>query len=737
MPSSKQTEQIKTPSRRGRPRKSTITPEVEDKQETAKRKSIAKTTDSTPSKQAAKKTPAKKTSAKKKKVEIETEESEYQGESSSESEHDTSDEEFKPETEKSETEASTELESEDNNVLEESDFDASPTKSRTSRLRSHKFELPEHAEENAPLYDVFNKDEKITEWEYEVDQETRTYQKPKIPNLTDDAILPFISTKSKPPKVIIYECPYCVRVFTYTLVFKSHLYSCEQNKNIPEYVLFCVKCDFKAKKKQDMVNHYTESHLKESNLDQDEESNSKFELTTCKKNQLNAANYLFIDNLVLKFTQDYNRFLFEMNRSLFKIDRFLSESIWKEIKVKFNMDTKYLKFEYNNSDFILKGFEFFSLQNDRHSFKLINFVDQITAFDWCPLNNLVENYLAVCTLPNEELISKIMGSEAKSNFKTLLDLDKSANLIYIYKFSNLNSDETPKKFAILNTKIGHISQLKWRPDYGKSNSLDSKNIGYLLTCGSDGNAYVYQVKDQSDNDNDDKNLIVYEPNKLCVLKPNFSFGQCTTGDWSHLNGAYQIALGYSNGTVGIYHLNSSYLNNQLLNNSELIIRPVNVINAHFTFVKTIKWSRLNSDLICTGSVFSREIKVWNLNKTEKALIEYEIFSTDFEFSLHSNDLYMSKEINLKGENHMIALTLEFNLFNSDKDESRAHSSLFYTNSTMNSINNCDYFNKFLLCDNDGSVILSRSDNSKYWVQKNKLMCQTYSVYRLIQSLFSL
>ncbi|CAF0896453.1 unnamed protein product [Brachionus calyciflorus] len=708
-----------TPSKRarGRPRKNESLTENTN-QEPAKPKTPKKTpVKSTPAKK--KQTPAKKPS---KKRETETEDEITE----SETEEDYSDEEFKPDTEKSEIESETdEIEEDEENTVEssESDKEILPKKTR----RSRKIDLVDNPGEIVPVHEVFNKDEKITEWEYELDQETKVFQKPKIPNLSDNAIEPFISTKTKSHKYIVYECPFCTRVFNYPLVFKAHLFSCEQNKNIPDYILFCIKCDFKAKKKQDMVNHYTDQHLKDKNEYDDDDSNSTFEMSNCKKNYYKATNYLFIDNLIFKFTKDFYSILFDRNQSLKKLDEFLhDDKIKQEFLIDFSMDTKYLKFEFNKNDFVLKSHEIYESPNVKFNFKIINLVDQITSFDWCPLKNSKCNYLAVSTLLNQSLMSKIIG-EQPFIFKTLLELDNSPNLIYIYKFSNLNTNQNQiRKFAILNREIGTISQLKWRPDFGKSNFLNPEYLGYLLACGSDGNGYIYKVKDHEYRDQEPKKIYVYEPDKKVILRPNFMLGQCTTGDWSHHNGSVQIALGYSNGTVGIYYLNSGNLQKFKCENNELIIRPTTILNAHYTFVKTIKWSKLSGDLICTGSIFSREIKVWNLNQTEKALIDYEIFLTEFDLSLHSNDLYLSKEINLRGENHMVALNLEFNLFNSDKDESRAHSSLFYSNSTMSSINQNDFFNKFLLCNNDGSIFLSRSDNTRHWVQKNKLMFNSFS-----------
>jgi hypothetical protein len=65
--------------------------------------------------------------------------------------------------------------------------------------------------------DSFDLDLKIDEWSYELDPETSAFTRPKLPCLSDDAIKPFISAKSNPPKLVIYECPFCKRILTYTV----------------------------------------------------------------------------------------------------------------------------------------------------------------------------------------------------------------------------------------------------------------------------------------------------------------------------------------------------------------------------------------------------------------------------------------------------------------------------------------------------------------------------------------
>lgn len=125
---------------------------------------------------------------------------------------------------------------------------------------------------------------------------------------------------------------------------------------------------------------------------------------------------------------------------------------------------------------------------------------------------------------------------------------------------------------------------------------------------------------------------------------------------------------------------------------------------------------------------------YGAGSSEQSVLEHEAFATDFEFSLHSNDLFIAKEANLTGENRMAALDLCYGLYSKDREESRAHMSLFSTHATMSSLHQSDYLNKLLICNNDGTVILSRANDTKYWIQKNRLMNYSFAV-RYLKILF--
>ena len=108
---------------------------------------------------------------------------------------------------------------------------------------------------------------------------------------------------------------------------------------------------------------------------------------------------------------------------------------------------------------------------------------------------------------------------------------EAANLLYIFKFKNLEKPEEDEidLFGILKNTIGHINGMKWRPDCGasisnnfskESNSFDSNFIGYLLTASSNGNGYINCVQDMTMESSFKKNKTIKKNNN----------GTCTSFD---------------------------------------------------------------------------------------------------------------------------------------------------------------------------------------------------------------
>jgi hypothetical protein len=540
----------------------------------------------------------------------------------------------------------------------------------------------------------FDLNAKVTEWRYELDNETQFYCKPILPMLSDDALIELRSPLSKPPICIIYECPYCGKRYTYTVVFKSHLYMCEENKNIPKYILICAhypECDFKGSRKQEMVNHYIKQHSFSKNETSDLNSSKsslqcEMRLTAAKKTQFQLNSYTYLDKRKYTFTVDYHNMLVANRcKRLSKLDEFclpptksLASSFYSHHQLKIiDEHTKvknspYIEFDSIQSTLSFKlfcsnetdsdinrrseivklmPFEIVTHNSPKGPFKLFNVVNQVTALDWCPVssssqNKITDQFMAFSVLPFNNLNKLNSANNESSNIKIkcdefnnmprLANLLKMPNLIFICKFSNMFSqtDENIDIYCLYSAEIGRVCCLKWRPDFGSSfmqtNVNKEAKIGYLLATGSNGNGYILNVQDMSYNCSQNKksedqimnnklklsSLNVFKSKRQVVLKVPFSFGQCTSGDWSQLNGATRIALGYFNGAIALFEITNQIIENCFkleaissnADSKELSIYPTRTFNAHQTFVKAIKWSKLNEFVLSSGCMFSREIK---------------------------------------------------------------------------------------------------------------------------------
>jgi hypothetical protein len=539
-----------------------------------------------------------------------------------------SDEDFKidekslvEEEEEEEEEDDDEVEAEDN--TDDLEIVKKATKSKISSKRSFR-NSPENSfiddatqddddEDDTPLLEVFDMSSKVEKWEHVLDAQTKSFKRPKIPRLSDDAIKPFISSKSIPPKTIIYDCPFCARIFTYTLVFKSHLFICDSNTNTPNYNILCGKhpeCEFKRKKKSEVVQHFIKAHISGKRVSEDDEIEDEelYYKTQTKQNQLEVSRYYFIDKNIFNFTLDYFRNYLNGNyKNLKFIDTFFTDNKYEHTELKIENKREPLHFKLNKIDFNPKPFEIFEYKNKADHFKIVNVCSQITCLDWCP------------TIFTESRTQFLAFANTLADFKKEFSVKKifdTKNFIYILKFIDLNSEQSSMEmFAIANKNIGFISCLKWRQA-----TVNTQNsfLGYLLAASSNGNSYVYYVEDMTlRNDFARKSqsidLNVYEPKKQIVLASFYSCGQCTAADWSNCNGAVQIAVGYANGSVSLFQVNSSFLSDHFTKSSRedsgaYHVYPIKTFSAHLTYISTLKWSKINGNIVATGSLFSREIK---------------------------------------------------------------------------------------------------------------------------------
>ena len=234
---------------------------------------------------------------------------------------------------------------------------------------------------------------------------------------------------------------------------------------------------------------------------------------------------------------------------------------------KLNLATrkKDLSFTFDKECFDLKPFHVLQI-NDKLDCKILNVGSEITALDWCiddPKSPQSDQYFAFTC-------NKRFTLDSLSN-----NLNEKKDIIFIGKLSqSSNSNECNLGiFGIFDEKIGKINDLKW----GALNSKDKTNsIGYLLIASSDGNGYIVLVDDILENtsksflaeSNDTveqkkvfsiNGIDCYKPEKkieLIIKKENekVRVEQCVSCEWNQNNGANQVALGYSEGSIRIFHV---------------------------------------------------------------------------------------------------------------------------------------------------------------------------------------
>jgi hypothetical protein len=75
---------------------------------------------------------------------------------------------------------------------------------------------------------------------------------------------------------------------------------------------------------------------------------------------------------------------------------------------------------------------------------------------------------------------------------------------------------------------------------------------------------------------------------------------------------------------------------------------------------------------------------------------------------------------------LYAFDIFYDAFQSDREQSRTHSSMFHTYSTLTSLDISDLLNKCLTCDNNGLIMLNRANDTHNWIHKNKSFLNSFA-----------
>ena len=579
---------------------------------------------------------------------------------------DESDEEYKGEEEE-ESDAE-DVEEEEDDDEEEYDDKKSKTKNKTKKkknpsLNTSSKTIKNNKKRTAPVLNESMKQQEqeetvkefeiIKEWSYELDEETKFFKYPKIPNLDDSLLEAYISRKTS-KDYQIYSCPYCEKLFTYSLCFKTHLYSCSKSPHC-EYLYLCAyggndkeeeedddddddddghrgkkkSCNFKSNKKQAVIEHFKVKHLVIKDIDESSFHN-KHSIRQIKNN------YLHIDDDSYLLVKDYyEKHRMRNFKNLSVLNNFLNiKNYWRktsELRTNKYFEDKSLEFRLGSNQYVqLNAFESYRTSN----YELINLCEQILTLEWCFKNDSFQ-YLAISARAIKNLMKLLTNKEdnvcgssrqEKINDEVTNEVNyennacSEANLIYFYRVQKseelseenevVNCLNSQSLFAILNRSLGDCHCLKWRSECGNVTTAENRFLGYILATSTNGYAYIYLIENLFKNENGEKNLIeIFEPTQEIRLKANYKlYGQCTSGDWCQLNGATKIALGYTSGNILLFDVDNQFYFEYLNENKVAQISPYKVINAHITFVKTLKWSKVDEYLLASGSSFSREVK---------------------------------------------------------------------------------------------------------------------------------
>jgi hypothetical protein len=171
----------------------------------------------------------------------------------------------------------------------------------------------------------------IEKWTYLLDEETGYFKYPVIPDLDDCVINKYINDKST-KSCQIYTCPYCKRIFTYSLCFKTHLYTC-QNSPHCEHLYLCsyTECTFSSAKKQIVIQHYTTNHLNTiTNKAGNKKPSSKAagSLKAC----FEKSNYLYVNGMDYQLAFDFYKYCNTNFCSLEMLDLHLKDQTYSKYK---------------------------------------------------------------------------------------------------------------------------------------------------------------------------------------------------------------------------------------------------------------------------------------------------------------------------------------------------------------------------------------------------------------------
>ncbi|KAJ8969702.1 hypothetical protein NQ314_001633 [Rhamnusium bicolor] len=321
-----------------------------------------------------------------------------------------------------------------------------------------------------------------------------------------------------------------------------------------------------------------------------------------------------------------------------KYDEEGMEMYYNDLKKKMRIEKKKLEKDANykiKPAFLFKfskrpGRIFPYAYNYTMEFKLNNFLGIATIFCGGPIYAM-----AWMPTPHTSLNKQILAVAAASDFDTKYLVNENYNdscVIQLWNFGILKNKQNitePKLMCCLAVDFGPVWHMEWCPsgclDSTEDNECENKmsRMGLLAVAGSDSVVYIYSIPFLKE----EQMGLIYKTKpllKLCLaVKKEQSLNTdkfyATRISWSLGGGHRYLAVGYTDGMVGLFDLCTSSKLLTLKDDDDVdMILPYKSFQAHTHYISALTLLHVNGGnrWLMTGS-FDRDSIVWDLSNDSK------------------------------------------------------------------------------------------------------------------------
>ncbi|XP_030767640.1 uncharacterized protein LOC115891333 isoform X2 [Sitophilus oryzae] len=296
-------------------------------------------------------------------------------------------------------------------------------------------------------------------------------------------------------------------------------------------------------------------------------------------------------------------------------------------------------------------------------------------------------------------------------------------LIQFWNFGKLKvqqqAKEEPYFMSGLAANVGPIWHMEWCPSGCLDCVDDGPRLGLLAVAASDSFVYIYCIDRVN---NDDRGLIrrgepvvrlqLNEDSEALDKRPYYA----TKISWSKAAGHNYVAVGYSNGLVGLYNLNieSSVLKKEDSSDETTILSYLS-FQAHVSVITVISLNHLNGGnrWLCTASS-DRYLSYWDLYKKLKInTVKKSGITEGTWMSLWPCTVFAEGESRLSGfpPIHTYIKTL--------RDALTETETLTTASSGISGLSFSDWLNAVLHCTKTGEVVVQFNQRLFYKIDSKK------------------